>query len=256
MAGTQKVADARPGSWQSVCAVVLRGSESDDLRGTEKGNSMGKLIHGMAGTKTYASWKSMKRRCYNPNNVGFKDYGGRGIIVSKRWHKFTNFFEDMGICPTGLTLERINNQKGYSKRNCKWATHLEQNLNTRRSRLLTFKGKTKPLSIWSSELKIGYGTVLHRKQIGWSDEKALSVKVGFRERLVTINGETMNLTKWASAKGINSSIVIERIASGWSPEDAINTPFLRTKRALLYGLSINVVDEHTVGVAEWVGVMV
>jgi len=74
----------------------------------------------------------MKTRCYNPNNKRFAAYAGRGIAVCDRWrNSFENFLADMGEKPLGLTLERINNEQGYSPDNCKWATYSEQNRNRR-----------------------------------------------------------------------------------------------------------------------------
>ncbi len=87
--------------------------------------------HGMYGTRTYTSWVAMKERCFNPNNKRYKDYGGRGITVCPRWLKFENFFEDMGDRPQGKTLDRKNNDKGYCKSNCRYATPTEQNNNKR-----------------------------------------------------------------------------------------------------------------------------
>ena len=74
----------------------------------------------------------MKRRCTNKNYIQFKDYGGRGITICKRWLKFANFLEDMGERPTGKTLDRINTNKNYSPTNCKWSTPSEQSRNKRK----------------------------------------------------------------------------------------------------------------------------
>ena len=74
----------------------------------------------------------MMTRCYNENFGQWKDYGGRGIKVCHRWHKFENFLADMGVKPDGLTLDRKDNDKGYTKCNCKWSTRVEQNRNRRR----------------------------------------------------------------------------------------------------------------------------
>lgn len=82
-------------------------------------------------SKTYAAWSAMMQRCYTPTHPAFDNYGGRGIRVVKRWWTFKNFLADMGKCPPRLSLERIDNEKGYSKRNCKWATTAEQNRNRR-----------------------------------------------------------------------------------------------------------------------------
>lgn len=91
------------------------------------------LKHGMCGTKIRGAWAAMLRRCEKPHNKHYHNYGGRGITVSKDWHDFLNFYRDMGDRPPGMWLERLDNDKGYSKENCVWATPI-QNLNNRRPR--------------------------------------------------------------------------------------------------------------------------
>lgn len=88
--------------------------------------------HGMADkTRIYSIWVTMIKRCRNPNAHAYERYGGRGITVCERWHTFTNFYADMGDPPPKLTLDRIDNDKGYQPDNCRWATRSEQRLNSR-----------------------------------------------------------------------------------------------------------------------------
>ena len=95
------------------------------------------IIHGMSRTPVYRAWCGMHSRCSNPNRDNFERYGGRGITVCERWRTFDNFYEDMGERPEGLTLERVDNDKGYSPDNCIWADRMQQQRNQRISRVNT-----------------------------------------------------------------------------------------------------------------------
>lgn len=114
---------------------VLRGSLT---KGLSKGCGLGKcrtsFKHGHslgAGeSREYGIWSGMKQRCNNPASPNYHRYGGRGITHCDRWHDFAEFLKDMGDAPEGMSLERIDNDKGYSHENCKWATSKEQSRNT------------------------------------------------------------------------------------------------------------------------------
>lgn len=94
--------------------------------------------HARPQTRTYRIWSGMKTRCLNPRSKHYKNYGARGVGICLRWMAFANFLADMGECPPGLTIERKNNNKGYYKRNCKWATISEQAFNRRPKTSQTF----------------------------------------------------------------------------------------------------------------------
>lgn len=116
----------------------------------------------------------MKQRCLNPNNAGYYKYGGRGVTVCQRWlESFGNFLADMGEHPTGLSLERKDNNGNYEPSNCKWATPLEQSLNTRRNRNIEFQGRVQARKQWAREYGINHETLRHRLNRGWAIEKAL-----------------------------------------------------------------------------------
>ena len=91
--------------------------------------------HGKYGTPEYNAWASIKRRCNNENNPGYKDYGGRGITVCDEWaNNFMAFYNDMGKKPfVKAQIDRIDNNRGYYKENCRWTTATNNMRNTRRT---------------------------------------------------------------------------------------------------------------------------
>lgn len=125
----------------------------------------------------YQRWKAMRRRCYYKKDKHFKDYGQRGIKVCKRWKKsFENFLKDMGKCPHGFSLERLNNEKGYSPLNCYWADKFTQAQNKRNVKLLTLNGVTKPAVVWARINGIKRSTFSMRIKYGWDLEKSATYK--------------------------------------------------------------------------------
>jgi hypothetical protein len=118
----------------------------------------------------------MKTRGTNPNIPQAGDYSARGITVCGRWlGSFKAFYSDMGPCPSPRhTIERVENHKGYSPDNCRWATYKEQSLNKRNNRLVTLNGVTKHVREWCVEANIALGTFYYRKKKGMTDEEALA----------------------------------------------------------------------------------
>jgi len=144
--------EQRPGGsrvfWRCICdcgqdAVVV----SDKLRSghTSSCGCLGKdrciethTKHGHARlgnhSSLYIRWANMRQRCENPNHPRYPDWGGRGIRVCERWQSFENFLADMGDCPPGHTLDRIDVNGNYEPGNCRYASHSEQRLNQRRQK--------------------------------------------------------------------------------------------------------------------------
>lgn len=129
--------------------------------------------HGKCKTKEYKIWQAIIQRCTNFNNEEYHNYGGRGIIICKEWLNFKNFYKDMGEKPQGMSIDRKNNDKGYSKENCRWATYKEQGNNTRRNKLIEYNGKIQTMAQWADELNIKYITLKRRIHDGWSINRAL-----------------------------------------------------------------------------------
>jgi len=124
--------------------------------------------HGMTETSEYNIWCIMKRRCANPKSISYPLYGERGITVCERWlESFENFYADMGPRPTPQhSIDRIDNNLGYSPENCRWATQLEQQNNRRTTHQVTYNGKTLTLLEWSKETGIPVKLLRSRYQQG------------------------------------------------------------------------------------------
>ncbi|MEU1273052.1 helix-turn-helix domain-containing protein [Streptomyces sp. NPDC005799] len=105
-------------------ADLLRAAGTEMRPGTRR-------THGYTGTSLYRSWADMVDRCTRPTHKRWADYGGRGITVCERWRKFENFLADVGDRPPGMTIDRVDNDRGYEPDNFRWANTSTQNRNRR-----------------------------------------------------------------------------------------------------------------------------
>lgn len=147
------------------------------IREIKKRHRNGRIAktHGRSKCPEYMAWIDMRRRVFNRGHKYYKDYGGRGITVCKRWLSFETFFKDMGSRPSKKhSLDRIKNEGNYHPRNCRWATRLEQAANTRTCFLITRNGVTKSLKQWAKLLGVNYQTAKWRKRHGFSDDEVLT----------------------------------------------------------------------------------
>jgi len=142
--------------------------------------SLNALKHGHAGvvngkkcSREYNSWRAAKARCLNTTNENYAYYGGRGITICERWLKFDNFLLDMGRCPDGYSLDRIDNSRGYEPSNCRWASKAQQMNNTRATTYLTINGRTDTTASWAAAHNISLRVVRRRLDLGWSPEDAI-----------------------------------------------------------------------------------
>lgn len=132
--------------------------------------------HKGAGTKLYGVWRAMKQRCANPKNPSYKSYGGRGIKVCAEWEEF-NPFKDWALnngYEEGLSIERIDNNRGYSPENCRWATFVEQQRNTQKTHWVHYNGKKISLCEICERNGIPIRTYWARIYSGWDEEKAFT----------------------------------------------------------------------------------
>jgi hypothetical protein len=134
--------------------------------------------HGGSSTVEYRTWQSMLNRCYNKNVEHYESYGGRGIAVCDEWrNSFSAFLSDMGIRPSpNHSIERKNNDLGYSPDNCYWATKTEQQRNRRNVQIIEYNGVSLPVKVWAKQLGIAHATLRQRLKYGWSIELALTMK--------------------------------------------------------------------------------
>lgn len=135
--------------------------------------------HGMSkNNSTYRSWNNMRRRCYDESNNRYEYYGGKGIKVCDRWNpkkggSFENFLEDMGECPQGMSIERIDLNKDYTPDNCKWADDLEQANNKRSNLLITDGEETWSLRRWCEKLGLNYKSSFYKYRYKGMDIKEI-----------------------------------------------------------------------------------
>ena len=120
-------------------------------------------------------WHGMKARCHNPKNHAYARYGGRGIFVCNEWlSNFDKFFEDMGPKPEGMDLDRIDNDKGYSKENCRWISRTENTRNTRRTVFFNVNGTMMKVHQIAEATGHKESTISYRIKSGLSVEKVMS----------------------------------------------------------------------------------
>lgn len=144
-------------------------------RETKTGNTFAGT-HGASSHPLYHTWHRMMRRCYDPHNKDYPNYGGRGITVCERWHDVTRFLLDMPPKPTPTAeLDRKDNDGPYSPDNCRWATRQQQARNKRTNLQITYQGQTKTLIEWCEILNLRYPAILLRiTRRKWSVERAFS----------------------------------------------------------------------------------
>lgn len=228
------------------------------------------VTHGMSHTPTWWRWASMKQRCYDPNHKQYKDWGGRGIVVCKGLHDFSNFHALLDDLPSERELDRVENNGNYSCGKCaeclannwpmniRWSTKSAQARNTRSNRLLTLNSQTKTIAEWSVITGIASTTIRQRlDQNKWSVEKSLTTPVVKSKKrvarpsiMLTLNGETHSRPEWANLTGIPLSTIRGRLKNGDSVEQALSlnrTPALR-KRKKIICLTIS---GETLPLTEW-----
>jgi hypothetical protein len=138
-------------------------------------------------SREYATWQSMKERCYNVKSPRYRDYGERGVLMCERWLVFSNFLADMGRKPSDRhSIDRIDNSKGYSKENCRWATNEQQANNTRQNHNIEINGAVRTISEWASVSGVSQKNISARIRLGWPAKLAVFHQASKGNKLVTI----------------------------------------------------------------------
>lgn len=144
------------------------------------GNAVSHGYARSAKSPEYTTWTHIKRRCCNPNDRDYADYGAVGVTVCSEWlHDFRRFLADMGRKPSPRhSIDRIDRTRGYSPDNCRWATAKEQVENRSVARRLTVDGLTKSVKDWADAIGLRYHTLLARLDSGMEHRRAVTMPLG------------------------------------------------------------------------------
>ena len=184
-----RIAGGRGDDWEMLCdcgnVIIRKGAvlryalkTSDGGRATCRLPPKDPRGHGKATSKLYRVWHNMKTRCYNKREKSYINYGGRGITVCDEWVndylKFHRWAHDNGYREE-LTIDRKNNDGNYEPSNCRWSTHMEQQQNTRQTRIITARGESLSVSAWARRCGIHETTLRERISDGWNIDDAVSL---------------------------------------------------------------------------------
>ena len=238
--GLRKRPDGRNYSWfRCICECGNECEKKGTSLTSGKVNSCGCLrreisrtkdnYHGKTHTKLYQVWSSMRARCNRPSDAAYHNYGGRGISYAPEWDDYMIFhkwaYENGYQQDVGLTLERIDVNKGYTPENCCWDTRKRQSNNKRNNLFFTLDGITHTLAEWCEIYNVPYSRVDARMNaLGWTFEKALFTERKVPIHTITYKGETKTTREWAKITGLSTDLIRTRLKSGWTPEEIIETP--------------------------------
>jgi len=183
------------------------------------------FTHGLSRDNFYKIWNSIKGRCLNKKDKGYKNYGKRKILICDRWLKFENFRDDMyksykehikKFGEKNTSIDRNNNNGNYCPENCSWKNYEEQGNNKRNNHFLTFNGQTMTISRWAKKLNLNPALIYHRiNTYKWSDKRALSQPTSNNIRkntiLITHNNITLTLKQWCNKLNLPYKTIYSRI---------------------------------------------
>lgn len=224
-------------------AMFLNGCESGILKRYNDGKTYkgftvirngGNYHHEAHKNRLYKIWSGMKERCYRKKHTHYRDYGGRGITVCEEWKNDYVTFRDWALkngYRDDLTLDRIDVNGNYEPSNCRWISKKEQFKNTRRNRVLEYKGEKAILRDMARKYGIKPTTLKERLNDGMSVEEAIETPVRFVRKIVvadieiTANGETHTIREWSEITGLKLGVLKNRYQRGWDGDRIINQPY-------------------------------
>jgi hypothetical protein len=174
----------------------------------------------------------MKERCCNAKCASYKNYGGRGILICERWlgkEGLQNFISDMSMgYDKELQIERIDNNKGYSPENCRWATRKEQARNTRRNKYYEYKGFVGTIPEFAEKYNLSLVMLESRAKRGWDIERIIEEPI--QKRYLKYKDKEISLTDASKDFKISCTTISDRIARGWSVEKTLETPVRKLRK--------------------------
>lgn len=178
-------------------------------------------------SRAHQAWRAMIARCHNPSNGSYHNYGGRGISVCERWRgDFLAFLSDMGEPGAGLSIDRIDNENGYSPENCRWATRKEQGNNRRTCRYIEYNGEKMTVMQASNLSGISHANILQRINAGWPPERIfvkpkVYTKPSKAQKFLVL-GEMLNVKELSVKFGLEYNLIRKRVERGISGDDLIS----------------------------------
>lgn len=207
----------------------------DVMRGTK--SKLKKVIPERMYIKLRNAWFGMMRRCYTNDRPDYHHYRSFGITICDEW---LNDFDSFALWALNngvaydLSLDRIDNDKGYSPDNCRWTTRTQQNNNSSQNKIIRYNGKEQTLAEWAREYNINYEKLWHRVNAGWPIKDALTKPLNYgptkNSLIMTYKGKQQSLADWARETGLPYYLVLERYKRGWPPEKVLSSKNYKGKR--------------------------
>lgn len=186
------------------------------------------IVKGLTYSSIRYAYYNMRKRCNNINSKDYPNYGGRGITICQKWKTYKGFLEDMlETYEEGLTLDRKDVNKGYSKDNCRWVTMKVQNNNRRNNHYLNHNGEHITLSEFSEKYELDYGLFKERLNRGGSLEEAMLPP--HEKETIEYKGTTKTVAEYAKEYGMTYSQLKKRLMRGWTIERSLTQPLRKRK---------------------------